>query len=142
MASRTFPEVPQTARLEAKGVPRDQPVISEFTLVHPGPCPMAGLGERGWWDQQAFLILVLHIVRVWLDAVERENPKISLRFIIVICVLQIRTEYTQVRCTEYNNSVEYSAKRRGNRQDIDRIAATGHLGRGPELHRTLVVITS
>lgn len=98
MASRTFPEVPQTARLEAGGVPRDQPVISEFTLVHPGPCPMAGLGKRGWWDQQAILILVvLHIVRVWLDAVERENPKISLRFIIVICVLQIRTRRYDVQ---------------------------------------------
>ena len=54
VASRTFPELPQTARLEAGGVPRDQPVISEFSLVHPGPCPMAGLGKRGWWDQQAY----------------------------------------------------------------------------------------
>lgn len=58
------------------------------------------------------------------------------------CHMCFTDTYTQVRCTEYNNSVEYSAKRRGNRQDIDRIAATGHLGRGPELHRTLAVITS
>lgn len=33
------PNCPQTARLEAGGVPRDQPVISEFSLAHPGPCP-------------------------------------------------------------------------------------------------------
>ena len=68
--------MPQTARLEAGGVPRDQPVISEFSLVQPGPCPMDALGKD-------------------MDAVERQIRK-SAWIHHRICVLQIRsTEYTR-----------------------------------------------
>ena len=93
-----IPELPQAARLEAGGVPRDQPVISEFSLAHPGPAlrrsreeRRSGIGNRPDSCDDGT------IVGIWLDAVDRENPQISLRFIIVRCVLRLQRDTRRYR---------------------------------------------